>query len=321
MPPVLTIGAVRGPARRHALGLVALCALALAACGGPTSEPVGGSGFRGAALTGLRLYLDGSTAGQSAVFELGNGADVDAELEVITELGARSCVEDAADLPCPEAQDAAIEFVVAATLDFARDLDLRPDVGGEPAGAVRQQGPQRQERRFSLGLPDLAPGRHCVVVTMTEDAEPVVAGQLPDHSSAATWWVTVGTSAVDHCTVGATTVEPRASTSLAACGSPVLSVVPDGGRLHRSVAEDREVFAAVPVCSPPAVGLLLHEGRPQLGGDVPGPLAVPQWTDGGAPVFPLGTLPAGAWHLVAVQLGDGGTPSSASSQPVIVGDS
>lgn len=304
---------------RRAGLMVGLCVIvAISSCSGPRESLP--SGYRGSVLTGVKLRLNGALADGAPVFHISPKIVPDATLETILELGEAACDVTAPALKCPARDGAVVEFTLTATLNIGKVIE----VDGEPSKTIKQNSRQNRSQKFSLGLPALEPGVHCLAVALSEDAQSVVRAQLPDHSVFAAWQINVGSSSYNHCMseeVGA--VDTSSSVGgLSDCSLSILSVAASGVELRRQVVAMQPLFAAVSTCGSPTTALLIRDGRPQLADSLFPPFTVTPVSedDGELQVVKLGPLPPGAWRLATISSpkATGSGPDTGISEPVIV---
>lgn len=300
--------------RRVILRGCLLTALLLVACERPSaSEPP--TGYRGGVLLGTQLIIDGRPSDDRLVFTL-DGVLHTAKVATTAKLERRSCAGLPEELPCPVKQEARVRIRVSALLDLRRRLPI----GGSAVQGLVISGKQVQKRTFDLALPTLAPGRHCVLIAMIEQAQEVVSGQLPSHTLVSPWQLRVGRSNKDHCQG-----EPEKTVTSAPvgdCSTTVLSVSSDGLEVRRSIPVGQSLHAALPSCGGRTSGLLVKNGA--LG---TGPTRIPAVGPSNRPrlfVADVGLLGEGEWHLVALMrhtketAEQAGPYTAAVSEPVLI---
>lgn len=176
-------------------------------------------------------------------------------MRVFLEMGEPSCSGDE-DLSCPPKKDAVVVFSVSALLDYAHPL--------QPSPSVRKLTATSQGSfDVSVPLPELAPGRHCVLLAIAERPNEVVHDELPSHGAASLFSIVVGQSRVEHCAAPPADGLPlgQAPDTEGGCVDPVLSIRPDEVYLDRSIAVGDELWLFAPSCRYARLVSFLQEGQ------------------------------------------------------------
>lgn len=299
------------------LGILGAIAGLIASQQNGRPSPAEEFGFRGPVKLGLGLLLAGVTP-HDFVWRVPRPGPVTAKLELITDLSTSRCEFFPADLPCPPPKRAALRFYVSALLDYRTPVT----VAGRLRSTYIRRGKGEREVVLDLGLQRLQSGRHCLLVSVVEDATYVVRGQYGNGSGATLFPILVGASSRDHCRAPTATkgVEPWDLPSDIGCrGEPVMSTSPQELILRRRPPPGTRLWAQISGCSGETVVAFVRDGRLQGPDDLIPPFSVP--TTRQKPHFQLALppLPPGGWHEVAIQETPIG-PESLVSHPVLATD-
>lgn len=289
-------------ARPIAAGLL-LAAAAVSALTWDRAEvdvsPALGTGYRDGILVGLELEIPGVRP-ENAVWRVGGNAQIqDSQLRLVTTLLETNC-QNEPGLPCIEPEQAIVRFFASTLLDYRHLIPL----DGRPTGMHVLRGNGRQERVFSLDMPELAPGRHCLVVAAFEDPLEVTGRQLAAHSNVGVFSIIVDEPTPNHCRAppwrALRRTEPNPQASFG-CGAPLISRsdrVPTG---VGQVEAGTQLWLHIPQCGGRVVVILARDGA-LLGEGTPiSPFSV-ETTEPPDPhlVRALPALPRGGWYTVAI---------------------
>ncbi len=314
MRPVLT--------RRIAIAalVVSAAVVMIAAAGGRAPQTTPGTGFPGGIQTGIKPVLDGHLSDADGLIRVRDGLTENAVIEVITILLENDdCRRGRPGLrPCLRADQAHVDFTISALLDFRVGIPL----DGERTKRFRHHGPDPVTRQVRLGIPPLAPGRHCLMIAVAEDASAVVANQSPDHTTVLALPVSVGGGSDNYCDdvelVDDQVARPKRHVAGNRCAFPVLGPDADGLTLKRQLDSGEKVYAAIPLCGERTTAVFMH--NEVLVAD--GPFALSSPASGRAErrirIRELGVLPTGSWRLALfADYPTDGRAASAVSMPVL----
>ena len=252
----MTTGATpRGTRRRRYLALAFVVALIIGALLLVRREKSvqHAFGYSGGVLLGTHLAVDGVRPNNER-FDLSTGEEP-AELTIDLRLSKGECDFPASDLPCGSAESK-IRLRLSSLLDFRDDVRF-----GSGRAATFQTSGLSGSRRFSLKLPELSTGRHCLLVSVLEDPSDVIATPSTQHGSVTVFELVVANPVPDYCfTQSTSSVGEQLDLATPLGCEPVLSVREDEPFLRRVVKSGTPVWAFIPKCSDKTVFALTRNG-------------------------------------------------------------
>lgn len=289
------IAAGSSRSRQRVFVALALLSVGVAACGegGEVPHDVPVTGYRGGVVIGQRLLLNGQSTGDEGRFLI-SASPREGVVEIDIRLQEPDCSAAPAELDCPPRSQARLGFRVSALLDLRQHISLegQPDFTHTATDGTRQ---------FPLVLPELEPGRHCLLLFTLEDAAVVVAGQFADHSAAAFYEISIAGDHTNHCRIEERIAGEETAHSGGDCRFPLLSAGPSGLEVKRSLSLRQPLYPTIPHCGGRTTAIFLHDDSAADPLNEAVTLTVPDGSGGGRSVLPARHLPRGSWRMAVVQ--------------------